>query len=175
MKVITAPNSYIPSKSDVLCFLAGGITGCYEWQKEVISYLEQAENSGIDLKHLVIANPRREDFPIDDLNAAEEQIEWEFILLEKTDIFSMYFTSGESIQPICLYELGRNLVRMADKYPLSWNDRLAISVENGYKRKQDVLIQCELALGKNLVLDHATPQAHAHNIIMCYTWATEDF
>lgn len=173
MKVVTAPMEYERQKEDVICFLAGGITGCPDWQSDVIKSLMRMEQSGIDLSHLVIMNPRRENFPIDDPSASETQIKWEFDWLEECDIFSIYFAGCESLQPISLYELGRNLLRMKEKFPISWKDHLAVSVADGYKRDHDVVVQTELAVGKDIVLEHATPQDHAHDILMSYTWITE--
>ena len=144
MRVITAPNKYIPEKNDITLFLAGGITNCPDWQKEVIKGLE-----GID--SLVIFNPRRENFPIHDPNASFEQIKWEFDMLEKANIFTMYFSDGESDQPICMYELGRNILRMQMIYPTDWQDRIVITCNEGYKRKNDVLIQSKLATVRNFV------------------------
>ena len=100
MKVITAledvegPRPYV--------FLAGGITNCPEWQVEVIDKLK-------DFSKGTLLNPRRKNFPINDPNASREQIEWEFNAISNCDIFSMWFCKGESDQPICMYELGRNL------------------------------------------------------------------
>lgn len=149
MKVITAPEKYTLKEGEVSVFLAGGITNCPNWQKEIIGYLRGFHHSN----KLVVFNPRRENFPIHDSSAVYEQIHWEFQALEKMDIFSMYFCSGESVQPICLYELGRNLVRMQMRYPIDWKDRIVISVEDGYKRKQDVFIQTQLACD-NLLVNH---------------------
>lgn len=140
MRVITAPEKYIRQPNDITVFLAGGITNCWEWQDKVIELLEK-EN----LDNLVVFNPRRKDFPINDLNAAEEQIKWEFDMLEQCDIFSMYFCAGESDQPICMYELGRNICRMQMRFSTNWVMRLAVTVEKGYKRKKDVNIQTSLA------------------------------
>ena len=177
MKVITAPEEYHPRPDDVTCFLAGGITNCYEWQKEVIKTLQGYDKNGIEVDHLVIFNPRREVFDISNPRPTEEQIEWEFYALEQCDIFSMYFCESEkSVLPICLYELGRNLVRMQQRHPMSWRDRLVISVEDGYSRKNDVFIQTKLAVDKDLVSigSNVTPQSHAKNIMMAYTWLNED-
>ena len=142
MKVITAPDVYQPADDEISVFLAGGICNCPDWQNDILVRLAH-----MDTDNLVVFNPRRRKFPIDDPSAAYEQIEWEFKALEKADIFSMYFASGVSDQPICMYELGRNIVRMQDRYPTDWTSRLIISVENDYLRKQDVLIQTELACG----------------------------
>ena len=160
MKVITAVESYRPNDKEVCVFLAGGITKCADWQKAVIAELEKYE-----LPNLVVFNPRRENFPIDNPNASQEQIEWEFHWLERMDIFSMYFSAGESVQPICMYELGRNLVMMAYRGILN---RCVISVEKGYKREQDVIIQTKLAVGKDIVFTDATPQKHALGIVGIY-------
>ena len=163
MKVITAPQDYIPQPNDVLCFLAGGITSCKEWQREVIFTLKRIEG----LEHLVVINPRRDNFPIDDPNAAEEQIAWEFNWLNRTDIFSMYFCRSESDQPICMYELGRNLHKMKTDYPTSYEDRIVVSVEDGYKRECDVKIQTMLAVSLKAEVG-TNPVCHAYAIAGCY-------
>ena len=114
MKVITAVESYVPSEKDICVFLAGGITNCPNWQNEVIEELRKFK----DTDSLVVFNPRRDNFPIHDTNASQEQIAWEFKWLERMDIFSMYFSGSESDQPICMYELGRNiLTRYKQEFP----------------------------------------------------------
>ena len=144
MRVITAPEPLNIKDDDVVVFLAGGITNCPNWQWDVIKLLKDAVN---DYPNLVILNPRRDNFPTDDPNASEEQITWEFNALARCTVISMYFSDGDSDQPICMYELGRNIVRMQMKYPIDWQDRLIISTSYGYKRYPDVLIQTELACG----------------------------
>ena len=163
MKVITAPQDYIPQPNDVLCFLAGGITNCKEWQEEVIFTLKRIGG----LEHLVVFNPRRDNFPIDDPNASEEQITWEFNWLNRADIFSMYFCRSESDQPICMYELGRNLHKMKTDYPISYEDRIVVSVEDGYKRESDVKIQMMLAVSLK-ASTNTNPIYHAYEIAGCY-------
>jgi len=142
MRVVTAPEKYEKGPQDVFVFLAGGISNCPEWQNEIISRLSEIE--GLD--HLVLFNPRRENFPIQDPNAAQEQITWEFNYLEQMDIFSMFFCGGESDQPICMYELGRNLTRhFVRKHPLTYKDSVIISCHSGYRRASDVKFQVFLA------------------------------
>ena len=163
MKIITAVEPYSPPQFSERIFLAGGITGCEDWQKETISHLDEIFYSwNWDTSELAIFNPRRENFPIDDPFAAEEQIKWEFNALENCNIFSMYFCNSDSVQPICMYELGRNIVRMKEKYTQSYRARIVVSVEDGYKRAQDVIIQCRLA--GIMALDGATPLTHAQAI-----------
>ena len=170
MKVITAPEEYEREQDDVFCFLAGGISNCPDWQQEVIKELGKA-----DFEHLIVFNPRRESFPINDENAAKEQIEWEFKYLEEADIFSIYFCASESDQPICMYELGRNLALINKKYSSPYDvDHIVVSVEDGYKRKNDVNIQTNLALKRDWFAElNATPKIHAAEIglsyICCYT------
>ena len=143
MKVVTAIDDYAVQGTDILCFLAGGITKCWEWQDKVIESLGHYPCTD----RLVVFNPRRKNFPIDDPNASYEQIKWEFKWLERCDIFSMYFAESESVQPICMYELGRNIVRMQNRFPTSYQDRIVVSCEEGYSRINDVQIQIGLALG----------------------------
>lgn len=168
MKIITAPEKYILEKGEISVFLAGGITDCPNWQNDIIERLRY-----LNTENLVVFNPRRENFPIHDPSASYKQIEWEFKALESADIFSMYFSSGESVQPICMYELGRNLAKMQIKKPIDWEDRIVISVEDGYKRKQDVLIQTELACGcdsfvTTQVSESVLRDYHAENIAKAY-------
>lgn len=132
MKVITAVEPIEMGYPSV--FLAGGITNCPEWQDVVIKKL-------VGRKQGTLLNPRRKNFPIDDPNAAKEQIMWEFEALTAVDIFSMWFSNAPSDQPICMYELGRYLVLKAIYGDL---DRVAIGIETGYKRESDVRIQTEL-------------------------------
>jgi len=156
MRVVTAIEDIELNDDDIVCFLAGGITNCADWQSAVIDEL-----SKYDTEHLVIMNPRRKNFPIENPNASREQIEWEFKWLNHCDIFSMYFDGGESLQPICLYELGRHLPLKRD---------IVVSVEKGYKREQDVIIQSELALKEDIVIRNANPQKHAKAILDKYKW-----
>lgn len=109
-------------------FLAGGITGCPNWQDEMIRQLGSLED-------LVLFNPRRKDFPIGDPNAAMEQIEWEHDYLRRADAILFWFPC-ETICPIVLYELG------------AWsmiNKPIFVGVHPDYQRRQDVEIQTGLA------------------------------
>ena len=159
VQIITAPSIELPKFKSV--FLAGGITNCKEWQKEVIENLKYEEYKDVSL-----FNPRQEHFDVSDKSASYKQILWEFERLEKMDIFSIYFCNNNSDQPICMYELGRNIVRMQNRFPSDWEKRIVISVEDGYRRKADVLIQTELAtLNKVFVDTNATPDLHSQYIM----------
>lgn len=127
-KIIEAPNKYSPKDNEVSVFLAGGITDCPDWQAELIELLK-------DVPDLVMYNPRRKNFPIEDPNAAKEQITWEHDYLMEVDNLIFWFAKG-SLNPIVLYELGR--------YGNSSDRNLFIGMDKEYKRHQDVLIQTEL-------------------------------
>lgn len=159
VQIITAPSIELPMFKSV--FLAGGITNCKEWQKEVIENLKYEEYEDVSL-----FNPRQEHFDVSDKNASYKQILWEFERLEKMDIFSMYYCNDNSDQPICMYELGRNIVRMQNRFPSDWEKRIVISVEDGYRRKADVLIQTELATQNKVFVEaNATPDLHSQYIM----------
>lgn len=153
---ITAPSEMEPIYKTV--FLAGGISNCKDWQKAVMQELKDTDVS--------IFNPRQEHFDITDKSASYKQIQWEFERLEQMDIFSMYFCNDNSDQPICMYELGRNIVRMQNRFPSDWQNRIVVSVEDGYRRKQDVLIQMKLCAPTLCVNENATPETHAKSIIL---------
>lgn len=165
MEVITAPTKDIYNwKTSV--FLAGGITDCPDWQSEVIKYLEKYDlNTRIRLK---VYNPRRKNFDIHK-DSAEEQIKWEYDMINRSDIFSMYFCNSDSVQPICMYELGVRIGRIAGRgFDHSKGYRTIISIEDGYKRADDVIIQVGLALPDMKINLHATPASHAQLIIEEY-------
>lgn len=167
MKVITSPQLYAKKQNDLICFLAGGISNCKPWQDQVIKELQNI-GKGVDLSNLVIINPRCKNFNITDPYASYNQIKWEFNWLEQMDLFSMYFCESESVQPICMYELGRNLIRMQQRFPDFYN-RIIIGIEQNYKRKQDVMIQTQFAVGSQIIpmilSANTTPELHALGIV----------
>jgi len=125
MNYVEAPDMWIES-DDVKLFLAGGITNCPDWQQDMVEKLRDTE--------LVILNPRREDFPIHDPNAAQAQIEWEFNALRAAEAIQFWFPK-ETLCPIVLYELG------------TWsmaNKKIFVGTDLGYKRIPDVIIQTQL-------------------------------
>ena len=114
-------------------FLAGGITDCPDWQKEIVETLKD--------ENIVLLNPRRKNFPIEDPNASFEQIEWEHNHLRKATAILFWFPQ-DTLCPIVLYELGT--WTMTDK-------PLFIGIEKGYERTQDVVIQTCLVKGKDTI------------------------
>ncbi len=125
MDYVEAPNSYYGPKPSL--FLAGGITGCPDWRKDVIQTLSKLE--------IALYNPRRESFDVKKKYLENEQIKWEYDNLRKASAILFWFPK-ESINPITLYELGA--WSMSSK-------RLFVGVEPEYARKIDVEVQTKLA------------------------------
>lgn len=119
-------------------FLAGGITGCPDWQKEILNYFWEAD--------LIVYNPRREvwpdDFEIRKGNGSgvttdtEKQIMWEHKLLRRSDMILFWFPE-ETLCPITLFELGNHLNNTSHK-------PILIGCHPNYKRILDVEIQTKL-------------------------------
>jgi hypothetical protein len=124
MQYIEAPNNVGTSLKKL--FLAGSITGAPDWQKEIIDKIKNLD--------IAIYNPRRANFPIDNPDAALEQITWERKYLNKADLISFWF-SKETMAPIVLYELGAHS---------KTSKPIIIGMDPDYKRRQDVEIQTKL-------------------------------
>src|SRR5215472_15561721 len=123
MQYIEAPHAYYGNAPSL--FLAGGITDCPDWQKEMVAKLQ-------DLP-LVIFNPRRSHFPRH-RNIEREQIVWEYNHLRKATAISFWFPE-ETLCPITLYELG------------AWsmtNKKIFLGVHPNYQRIRDIQIQTAL-------------------------------
>lgn len=120
-------NSYVEAPEEWYgsVFLAGGITGCPDWQSEAAKLLPGA----------TVFNPRRADFPIGDPTAGPDQIRWEFRHLDRADVILFWFPKG-AIQPIALYELGRHAALGAN---------IVVGADPEYERRLDVVVQISLA------------------------------
>jgi hypothetical protein len=126
MTYIESPEEYDgPGPS---LFLAGGISGTHDWQVELVPLLA-------DLP-LVLLNPRRRNFPMDDPTAAEGQIAWEFRHLRRATAVAFWFPP-ETLCPIALFELGG---RIAEP-----KQALFVGTHPDYQRRLDVQIQLKLA------------------------------
>jgi hypothetical protein len=108
-------------------FLAGGISGVGDWQRDAIEHLRSAWP--------VVYNPRRADFPMGDETEGARQIRWEFDQLALADAILFWF-SFETTQPIVLYELGRWAASVKP---------LAVGADPAYERRFDVIQQLGLA------------------------------
>jgi len=157
MQIVTAVENLLDSYKRPYVFLAGGITNCPGWQDVVIEELKDDQFKG------TLLNPRRKNFDIHDPNASREQITWEFKAIEKSFIFTIWFCESISDQPICFYELGRNVPIFSEISGYIMN-HLCIGVDPKFKRKQDVYIQLEL-INPNLVdIISTSLEDHIENI-----------
>lgn len=140
MNYVEALDRFIPEGNPTM-FLAGGITGCPDWQDAVRRSMDLMQTP------VTLLNPRRKDFPMDDPNASESQIRWEFDMLLAADLLFFWFCE-ETVQPIVLYELGR------------WAHTakpMALGVHPRYVRRQDVEIQVGL-LRPDLEIANTLPE-----------------
>lgn len=114
-------------------FLAGGISNCPRWHDIILTRLrEQSLESGANW---TVLNPRRDNFPANESEAAREQIEWEFEALKKADIIQFWFPK-ETLCPITLFELGRWIAS---------EKTVIVGTHPDYARRFDVEVQCDLA------------------------------
>lgn len=160
MRLITAPEDYIAlSVEEIPCFMAGGLQKC-EWHDTFLDYF-----NGQDTDHFVLYNPKRSSFDLSDPEVSRKQIEWEFRYLnmyigKKPYIFSMYFDSSESVQPICFYELGRYLALLEK---VQW-EHVVVSCHPEFLRKLDVHVQTALATQKKVIVRECYPDVHARRV-----------
>lgn len=126
MKYIEIPTEYTQENiGECRLFIAGGITGCPDWQSELVKLLKD--------DNIVIFNPRRSNFPTN-IDITEEQIGWEHRYLRRANIISFWF-SKETICPIVLYELG------------AWSmtkKKIFVGMHPEYSRRKDVEVQTRL-------------------------------
>lgn len=125
-QIIQSPSLDKPDKQHAI-FLAGGITGCPDWQSVLIPLISHLD--------ITIYNPRRDHFDVKDFSVAETQIAWEYERLHCVDAVSFWFAK-ETIQPIVLFELGGALER-----PIT----VFVGVHDAYPREFDVKKQIELS------------------------------
>jgi len=123
-----APDYFEPAPGDPLrVFLAGGITGCPDWQAPTAEEL-------LDVG-LTVFNPRRRAFPIDDPTEAPRQIAWEHHHLRAADV-TLFWFPADQVQPIALFELGA---------ALGEGRHIVIGAAPGYPRRLDIEHQVALA------------------------------
>lgn len=134
MQYIEAPNELIFVRTPSI-FLAGGITNCRNWQAEAIIHLSHTP--------FTVLNPRRENFPIHDPSASRAQIAWEFHAFDMVDHVIFWFCR-ETLCPIVLFELGKQLYRYDLHQRVAGSLKLFIGMDNDYQRRQDVEIQTSL-------------------------------
>ncbi|MDT8916250.1 nucleoside 2-deoxyribosyltransferase domain-containing protein [Amycolatopsis sp. PS_44_ISF1] len=122
-----APHYYRPLLPRPAVFLAGGITGCPDWQSDAAEQLHDAD------PRLVVLNPRRADFPIDDPAQGPVQVAWEQHHLHLPGTVTLFWfpacDPAVTTAPIALFELGQAL---GERRPV------VIGADPGYPRHTDV-------------------------------------
>lgn len=126
MTVLVAPHN---SLWKLRVFLAGGISGCRDWQSQFISLVQEEH------KHVIFVNPRREEFDVTDKTATDIQIEWEYKELSMASAVVFFFCE-ETVCPIALYELG---------FQANSNKPLIVGYDPNYSRSLDIIKQLSLA------------------------------
>lgn len=106
-------------------FLAGGITGCTNWQDYVGKRI-------IDALPIIVLDPRRENWNINsDHIDSVVQISWECKHLRKSDHILFWFPCTSDC-PIALFELGTYLEK---------NISISVGTDTRYNRRLDVEVQ----------------------------------
>ena len=148
---IEAPNEPKIENNESI-FLAGGISNCRDWQKEMVELLSVNDN-------LTVFNPRRENFKVFKGSSgyleSEKQIAWEHKYLRKASQIAFWF-SRETVQPMTLFELGSAFSGSAAE--------LFVGVDLDYARYFDVVIQCKLADHTGRIAENINQLAEAVNI-----------
>lgn len=127
IKPPTLEQSYLPIDQ---LFIAGGISGCPDWQQQLVQMLNECP--------CAIFNPRRDNFDTTNPAMAYDQIIWEEHHLELANHLSFWFPA-ETLCPITLFELG--------KY-VNTSQRLFIGMDRNYKRRFDVETQVKIVRGE---------------------------
>lgn len=129
-----APVYYRPQRCDApAVFLAGGISGIAErWHARAIEVLSGAP------RPVVILNPNRAAFPIEDPNAGWGQVSWEQHHLHLAAITLFWFAASDAnvtTQPIAMFELGQ---AVGEGRPI------VVGAHPDYPREADVHMLCQL-------------------------------
>jgi hypothetical protein len=119
-------------------FLAGSITGAWDWQKRAADQLLAKYN---------VFNPRRVNYQGLNPELEREQIIWEWRGLNFCQNILFWF-SYETVAPITLFEYGKILGQLKVRHK-----NLTVGIHPWYKRKNDVLIQSELEGFTDISLD----------------------
>jgi len=127
MNYVEAPKDFNDNSVPSL-FLAGGITGCPDWQATIIQMLQNEK--------VTLFSPRRKNFDVTNPKESEVQITWEHKYLNATDAISFWFCEKET-QPITLLEFGRYTTKELGR-------KVFVGVDPKYPRIKDVQIQLSL-------------------------------
>jgi Nucleoside 2-deoxyribosyltransferase like len=146
---VEAPQPYDGSGPSV--FLAGGITGCPDWQAVAAAKL---------LPHTDVLNPRRREYHMSEAEYAR-QVTWEYHHLRRADVVLFWFPT-DALQAIALFELGAFAV--SDK-------PIVVGADPGYPRRTDVVLQ--LSHARPGLVIHSTLESTLESTIEALTRAAE--
>lgn len=154
------------SKFAIPVFLAGGVIPDNDWRNEVIAYFKDnwKHNRGI-----VFFSPVRPTCNFNDVDDLRKQIGWEQKYMNSYGMLvSFYFPDSQYHQPMSFYELGRCLGKRTQDAFANWlgNDVL-VSVHKDYFRKNDVILQTEVANVDKGAKEVESVAEFANNL-MCY-------
>jgi hypothetical protein len=128
-KIITSPEA-IEHPFQKSIFLAGGISNCPNWQKDVAERIATETDA-------IVYNPRRLDF---DMTAYEDisrqQIIWEWHAL-RVSTFNLFWFPQETLCPITLLEYGSAMERLRE-------GALMCGTHPNYQRRFDLIEQTKL-------------------------------
>ena len=129
MITVTAPDSLQnePFKFRIKVFLAGGISGCPDWQSMLIEMLDDLSDT------VVLYNPRRANVTLGNTDIGKEQIQWEKYAMDECDLISFWFAE-ETTQPIVFFELGARIGYLN-------NPDYVVCAHHKYLRRFDVVEQ----------------------------------
>ncbi|WP_406012204.1 nucleoside 2-deoxyribosyltransferase domain-containing protein [Streptomyces sp. NBC_00984] len=138
VRVIESMQEYVPRAEETKVFLAGGMHNCPDWRYEAITAFKQIWfGSSANRCSLALLSPRRVIAGSSGFN--ESMVAWEYRHLALADLVLFWFPSGNAArpeQPIALYELGAAAAA---------GRAIAVGVENGYRRRSDVVAQLRCA------------------------------
>lgn len=168
LRYVEAPAGIDGTLPRPFVFLAGGITNCPNWQLKFHGILSKKIEETVT-NDFTIFNPRRDNFPIHDPNASQEQIQWEHNALRLSDIILFWFSRG-SDNPIVFYEYGTWLTR---NYHFS-RPMVLVGCDPEFKRQSDVSIQSKLLLP--MITVHKSLESMADSLLGNYVfiWHRED-
>ena len=147
-------------------FLAGGVIPDNDWRDEVIAYFK--ENWKHD-KGIVFFSPVRPTCNFNDVDDLRKQIEWEQKYINACGMLdSFYFPDSQYHQPMSFYELGCCLgKRTKDTFGNCLGNDVIVSVHKNYFRKNDVIIQTEVANVDKVAKEVESVEEFAKHL-MCY-------
>ncbi|MFD9343105.1 nucleoside 2-deoxyribosyltransferase domain-containing protein [Streptomyces sp. NPDC060049] len=138
VRVIESLQEYEPRAEEVKVFLAGGMHNCPDWRHDAIAAFQQVwPGRSADRCSLALLSPRRVIAGPSGFN--ESMVAWEHRHLAMADLVLFWFPRGNAArpeQPIALYELGA---------AAATGRAIAVGVEEGYRRRSDVVAQLRCA------------------------------